>query len=166
MNKLIYIMLLNEIIHDLMHNEYLLINEKVVNKNVYTQLAVNKNNINLFYIKHMLTLKKLIITFFNVAELNFMFYKLKNKFKNFSSDDFHLNKTLNLMSFFIVNKNFIIKKLKKLKLLINEKHKIIFFMINENFMLKKLKRLKSFQHLNKSKKIVIVNSNNIKTENE
>ena len=57
-------------------------------------------------------LKKSIITLFNVAELNSMFYKLKNRFKNFSSNDFYSDKTLNLMSSFIVNKNLIIKKLK------------------------------------------------------
>ena len=165
-SKSVCIMLLNKIIHNLMHSEYLLMSKKTVNKSVYTQFIINKNNTSFFYIKHTSTLKKLIMTFFNVIKLNFTFYKLKNKFKNFSSSSFHSDKTLNSMNFFVINKNSIIKKLKKLKSLINEKHKIVFFIIDKNSALKKLKKLKLFQYLDKSKEIIIINSNNIKIENK
>ena len=109
-NELICIMLLNEIIYNLMHNEYLLMSEKVVNKNVYIQFIINKSIINFFYAKYILMLKKSIIILFNVIKLNFMFCRLKNKFKNFNNNNFYLNKTLNLMSFFVVDENFMIKK--------------------------------------------------------
>ena len=144
MSKLTCIMLLNEIIHNLMHNEYLLMSKKTANENVYTQLIINKNNTSFFYIKHTSTLKKSTMTFFNIVKLNSIFCRLKNRFKNFSSDSLCSDKTLNSMSFFVINKNLVTKKLKKSKLLISEKCKIVFSIINENFTLKKLKRLKLF----------------------
>ena len=144
MSKSVYIMLLNEIIHNLMHNEYLLMNKKIINENVYAQFIINKNNINLFYIKHTLMLKKLTMTLLNIVKLNFTSCKSKNRFKNFSNSSLCLDKTLNLMNFFIINKNSITKKLKKLKSSINKKCKIVFLVINKNFALKKLKKFKSF----------------------
>ena len=166
MSELAYIMLLNETVYDLIHNEYLLMSKKTVNKSIYAQFVINKSNISFFYIKYTSMLKKSTMTFFNVAELNSMSCRLKNKFKNFINDNFCLNKTLNLINFSVVNENSVIKKSKKSESLINEKCKIVFFVINKNLMLKKLKRLKFFQCLDKSKEIVTANSNNIKTENE
>ena len=160
------IMLPNEIVHNLMHNEYLLMSKKTVNESAYAQFVINKSNISLFYTKHTSTLKKSIMTFSNVVKLNSTSCRLKNKFKNFNNNDFHLDKTLNSISFSNINKNPAAKKSKKSKLLISEKCKITFSMIDKNPVLKKLKGLKLSQHLNKDKRIMTADSDNIKTKNE
>ena len=47
----VYIKLLNRIIHNLMHSEYLLMSKKTALKSDYIQLTVNRSNNNFSYTK-------------------------------------------------------------------------------------------------------------------